>query len=157
LHARNVLKPEELWSFRSVQEPELPAKSGSSSTNAIDRFLAEECSSKGVTPLPFADKLTWLRRVTFDLTGLPPSLEEQDAFLTDKAPQAMEKFVARLLANEQHGVRYGRHWLDVLRYTDVDETMPASSIHLWRDWVISAINNDLPYDQFVRAQVCGNR
>ena len=114
--------------------------------------------AKGLTPVGPADKRTLLRRVTFDLTGLPPTPDEQDAFLRDESPDAYESVVDRLLASEQHGVRYGRHWLDVLRYADVDERMIAApGIHLWRDWVIRALNDDLPYDQFVRAQLTGYR
>ena len=105
-----------------------------------------------------ADRLAWLRRVTFDLVGLPPRVEEQENFLGDESVESVDKVVERLLASQQHGVQYGRHWLDVLRYTDQDENMPAApGIHLWRDWVISALNQDLPYDEFVRAQICGNR
>src|SRR4029077_260065 len=104
------------------------------------------------------DKRTLLRRVSFDLTGLPPTPAEQDAFLADQSPDAYEKVVDRLLASEQHGVRYARHWLDVLRYADVDERMIAApGIHHWRDWVIRALNDELPYDQFVRAQLTGYR
>ncbi len=137
--------------------PEVP-KTSCASTNPIDIFLAEEHAQKGVTPLPAADKLTWLRRVTFDLTGLPPTIEEQDALLSDESPNASERVVDRLLASEQHGVCYGRRWLDVLRYIDVDQDMPASKgMHLWRDWLVTAINHDVPYDEFVRAQICGNR
>ena len=105
-----------------------------------------------------ADKRTLLRRVYLDLIGIPPTPAEQDAFLQDESPDAYEKVVDRLLASEQHGVRYARHWLDVLRYADVDERMIAApGIHLWRDWVINALNDDLPYDQFVRAQLTGYR
>jgi hypothetical protein len=155
--AHKVTKKENLWSLKPLSLPELP-KLSNTSTNPIDLFLAEELATRSIVPLGPADKLTWLRRVTFDLAGLPPALEEQDAFLTDESPEGARKVVDHLLASEQHGVRYGRHWLDVLRYTDVDENMPAAeNIHLWRDWVINAINNDMPYDEFVRAQICGNR
>ena len=93
-----------------------------------------------------------------DLIGIPPTPAEQDAFLNDNSPDAYEKLVDKLLASEQHGIRYGRHWLDVLRYADVDERMYAQpGIHLWRDWVIHALNNDMPYDQFVRTQLTGYR
>ncbi len=113
-------------------------------------------------PAGKADKLTLLRRVYFDLIGIPPTIAEQDAFLADQSPDAYAKVVDRLLADEQHGVRWGRHWLDVLRYADLDgldgSVMPASSgIYLWRDWVIRALNHDMPYDEFVRAQILGNR
>ncbi len=113
-------------------------------------------------PVGKADKLTLLRRVYFDLIGIPPTVAEQEAFLADSSPDAYEKIVDRLLANEQHGVRVARHWLDVLRYADLDgldgSVMPASNgIYLWRDWVIRAMNRDMPYDEFVRAQILGNR
>jgi hypothetical protein len=99
-----------------------------------------------------------LRRVHLDLIGIPPTVAEQDAFLKDSSPAAYEKVVDRLLASEQHGVRYARHWLDVLRYADTDEGMIAGGgIHLWREWVIRALNSDLPYDQFVCAQMTGYR
>ena len=98
------------------------------------------------------------RRVCLDLVGLPPTPDDQQAFLRDESPSAYEAVVDRLLTSEQHGVRYGRHWLDVLRYADADERMVAApGIHLWRDWVIRALNEDMPYDQFVRAQLTGYR
>jgi hypothetical protein len=99
-----------------------------------------------------------LRRVYLDLVGLPPTPPEQEAFLRDASPDAYEKVVDRLLASPQHGARYARHWLDVLRYADRDEHMLAApGIHLWRDWVIRALNDDLPYDAFARAQLTGYR
>jgi len=155
--AEGPKKREDLWSLQPLLRPEVPQGVGSS-PNPIDAFIAEECRQQGLSPLDPADKLTWLRRVSFDLTGLPPSLQEQDAWLADESAGAAGKVVDRLLSSEQHGVRYGRHWLDVLRYSDVDENMPAApGIHLWRDWVVSALNQDLPYDAFVRVQICGNR
>src|SRR5207245_6335740 len=126
--------------------------------NPIDAFIAEEYQARGLRPAGPADKRSLLRRVYLDLIGIPPSPAEQDSFLKDQAPDAYEKVVDRLLASEQHGVRYGRHWLDVLRYADQDENLIAArGIHLWRDWVINALNNDLPYDQFVRTQLTGYR
>ncbi|MEO8428658.1 MAG: DUF1549 and DUF1553 domain-containing protein [Verrucomicrobiota bacterium] len=155
--AKGAAKYADLWSLKPLTHPEIP-QSASSSTNPIDAFIAEACREKGVTLFGPADKLTWLRRVSLDLIGLPPTIEEQEAFIEDQSAGAVDKVVDRLLASQQYGVRYGRHWLDVLRYTDVDENMPAApGIHLWRDWVISALNQDLPYDEFVRAQLCGNR
>src|SRR6266849_3012461 len=147
----------ELWSQKPVVRPAVPS-GVTKSTNPIDAFIAAEFQRKGLQPAGPADRRTLLRRVYFDLIGLPPTPAEQDAFLNDKSPDAYEKLVDRLLASEQHGVRYGRHWLDVLRYADVDERMYAApGIHLWRDWVIHAVNKDLPYDQFVRAQLTGYR
>ena len=151
-------KPEkELWSQKPVVRPAVPS-GVTKSTNPIDAFLAADFKRKGLQPAGQADQRTLLRRVYLDLIGLPPTPAEQEAFLQDESPDAYEKLVDRLLASEQHGVRYGRHWLDVLRYADVDERMYAQpGIHLWRDWVVRAMNKDLPYDQFVRAQLTGYR
>jgi Protein of unknown function (DUF1553)/Protein of unknown function (DUF1549) len=147
----------DLWALQPVARPEAAAGL-TESTNPIDAFIAEGYAAKGLKPVGSADRQTLLRRVSLDLTGLPPTLAEQEAFVHDSSPDAYEKVVDRLLANEQHGVRYGRHWLDVLRYADVDETMiAAAGLYLWRDWVIHALNDDVPYDQFVRAQLIGSR
>lgn len=147
-----------LWSLQPVVKPKVPANA----SNPIDAFIVANYKAKGLTPVGKADKLTLLRRVYLDVIGLPPTPAEQDAFLADTAPDAYEKIVDRLLDNEQHGVRWSRYWLDVLRYADLDgldgSVMPASSgIYLWREWVMAALNHDMPYDQFVRAQILGNR
>lgn len=149
-----------LWSLQPVQRPEIPV--GVTSSNPIDAFIAAMYKEKRLLPVPKADKPTLLRRVYYDLIGIPPAPAEQDAFLADTSADAYEKVVDRLLANQQHGVRWARHWLDVLRYADLDgidgSVMPASSgIHLWRDWVITSLNQDIPYDEFARAQILGNR
>jgi len=142
-----------LWSLRPVVRPEVPA----GSRNPIDALVARKQQQRGLRPAGPADKATLLRRVYLDLTGLPPAPVDVDAFLADVAPDAYGKVVDRLLADPQHGVRYARHWLDVLGYADVDEGMLAEpGIHHWRDWVISALNRDVPYDQFVRAHVAGD-
>jgi hypothetical protein len=146
-----------LWVLKPVVRPDVPA-GATASPNPIDAFIAAGYRSKGLSPVGPADKRTLLRRVYLDLVGIPPKPAEQTAFEQDGSPDAYDKVVDRLLASEQHGVRYGRHWLDVLRYADVDEQMTAASgIYLWREWVIHALNNDLPYDQFVRAQLTGYR
>ena len=150
-----------LWSLQPVEKPALPV-AASVSTNPVDAFVRAMYKEKGLHPAAKADKLTLLRRVYFDLIGIPPTVAEQDDFLQDQSPDAYEKVVDRLLANEQHGVRWARHWLDVLRYADLDgldgSVMPAAaSVYLWRDWVIAALNHDMPYDGFVRAQILGNR
>jgi len=150
-----------LWSLQPVVRPSLPP-ANTVLANPIDAFVQGVYREKGLHPAPKADKVTVLRRVYFDLIGLPPTVAEQDEFLSDSSPDAYEKVVDRLLANEQHGVRWARHWLDVLRYADLDgldgSVMPAApGIYLWRDWVIHALNDDLPYDEFVRAQILGNR
>ena len=155
-----LAKPK-LWSLQPIVKPAVPA-AATESKNPIDAFIWQKYKEKGLHPVPVADRLTLLRRVYLDLIGLPPTVAEQEAFLHDHSPDAYEKVVDKLLANPQHGVRWARHWLDVLRFTDLDgidgSIIPASSgIYLWRDWVISALNSDLPYDEFVRAQLLGNR
>jgi hypothetical protein len=145
------------WALQPVVRPAVP-EGVTRSHNPIDAFIAADHKKCGLTPAGPADKSTLLRRVYLDLVGIPPSVAEQEAFLQDTRPDAYEKVVDHLLASEQHGVRYGRRWLDVLRYADTDEGMiAAQGIHLWRDWVIGALNEDLPYDQFVRAQLTGYR
>src|SRR5437667_6820069 len=157
LWARDAPKNADLWSLKLLVRPEVP-QGVCRSSNPIDSFIAESSQARGVSLLGPADKLTWLRRVSFDLIGLPPAVEEQEEFLLDTSAEAVDKTVDRLLASEQYGVRYGRHWLDVLRYADVDERMYAQpGIHLWRDWVIHALNKDMPYDEFVRTQLTGYR
>jgi hypothetical protein len=150
-----------LWSLQPVMRPAVPT-GVTASANPIDAFIAADYKAKGLVAVGRADKATLLRRVYFDLIGIPPTIAEQDAFLADQSADAYEKVVDRLLADEQHGVRWSRHWLDVLRYADLDgldgSVMPASNgIYLWRDWVIQALNHDMPYDEFVRAQILGNR
>ncbi|SPF55859.1 conserved exported hypothetical protein [Candidatus Sulfopaludibacter sp. SbA4] len=150
-------KVEDLWVLKPVVRPAVPAGL-TQSTNPIDAFLAAQYKAKGLRPTPPADKRVLLRRLYIDLIGIPPTPSEQDAYLADQSPDAYEKAVDKLLASEQHGVRYARHWLDVLRYADQDERMlAAAGIHYWRDWVIYAINGNMPYDQFVRAMLTGYR
>jgi hypothetical protein len=145
------------WALQAVKRPDVPT-GFTDSANPIDAFVAAEYRSKGLTPVGRADWSTLLRRVYLDLIGIPPTPAEQEAFLKDPSAGAYEKVVDELLASEQHGVRYARRWLDVLRYADVEERMlAADGIHLWRDWVINALNDDVPYDQFVRAQLTGYR
>jgi hypothetical protein len=145
------------WYLQPVVRPSVPAGL-TESRNPIDAFLAAQHQAKGLKPAGPADRRVLLRRVYLDVIGIPPTPAEQDAFLADTSEGAYEKVVDRLLASEQHGVRYARHWLDVLRYTDTDDGMiAAAGIHLWRDWVINALNADLPYDQFVSTQLTGYR
>ena len=143
------------WSLKPVVQPALP---DGSEPNPIDRFINAELGNRGLKAVGPTDKLSLLRRVHLDLIGIPPSPEEQEEFLADPSADAYERVVDRLLANEQHAVRYARHWLDVLRYADADERMTAApGIYLWRDWVINALNDDVPYDQFVQIQLTGRR
>jgi hypothetical protein len=150
-------KSADLWVLKPVVRPEVPAGL-TQSGNPIDAFVAAQYKARNLTPVGPAEKRALLRRVYLDLIGLPPTPAEQDAFLQDESADAYEKIVDRLLASDQHGVRYARHWLDVLRYADVDERMIAApGIYLWRDWIIHALNDNLPYDQFVRTQLTGYR
>jgi hypothetical protein len=151
----NKAKEEVWWSLKPVVRPALPEGSES---NPIDRFINAELRKRGLKAVGGADKLAMLRRVYLDLIGLPPSPAQQQEFLADESPDAYEKVVDRLLSDEQHAVRYARHWLDVLRYADADEQMPAAAgIYLWRDWVINALHDDLPYNEFVQIQLTGRR
>ncbi len=145
---------EDLWALQPLQVD--AGVLDAASENPIDRILAGEQQSYEVSPFPKASRAALLRRVTFDLVGLPPTLEEREAFLNDPSSSAYEILVDRLLSSPQHGVRYARHWMDVLRYADVDEGMPAGSgLYLWREWMIRALNRNLPYDAFVRTQITG--
>jgi hypothetical protein len=125
----------------------------------VDRFVLAALEGHGMSPSPPADRRTLLRRVTFDLTGLPPSPLEIEAFLNDSSPDAYEKVVERLLGSPHYGERWGRHWLDVARYADTaGETADFPAPHAWRyrNYVIEAFNRDKPYDQFVREQIAGD-
>ena len=149
-----MAKRPKLWALQPLLRPALPSQT----LNPIDAFVQAGYATKSLQPLGKADRTTLLRRVYLDLIGIPPTLAEQDAFFNDTAADAYELLIDRLLASPQHGVRYGRHWLDVLRYADAEEMMYAApGIHYWRDWVVNAVNADLPYDQFVRAQLTGYR
>ncbi len=158
LMAGNVsASTEEWWSLKPVVAPAIP-DSEDPTAHPIDRFLDAQRLARGLTAAGPAGKLTLLRRVYLDLVGLPPSPHEQDAFLADTSPDAYERVVDALLEDEQHGVRYARRWLDVLRYADEDDRMTAApGIHHWRDWVINALNENLPYDDFVQIQLTGRR
>jgi len=149
-----------LWSFRPVRRPLIPrTRYDSLAKNPIDRFLFAKLEKKGLKPSPPADRLTLLRRVTIDLTGLPPTPEEVSAFLNDRSPDAYEKVVDRLLASPAYGERWARHWLDVVRY---GESHGYEQNHLrpnawpYRDYVIRAFNEDKPYTQFVTEQLAGD-
>ncbi|MGP0063041.1 MAG: DUF1549 and DUF1553 domain-containing protein [Isosphaeraceae bacterium] len=127
--------------------------------NPIDAFIAETLKANRLSPAPEADRTTLLRRLSFDLTGLPPSPDEIESFLNDRAVDAYETVVDRLLASPQYGVRWAQHWLDLARYADTDGfEFDQARPNAWRyrDWVVDALNRDLPYDQFVRFQLAGD-
>ncbi|HEX7281611.1 MAG TPA: DUF1549 domain-containing protein, partial [Vicinamibacterales bacterium] len=154
------------WAFRPLAKPAPPAVSRTTWPRTdIDRFILARLEKEGLAPVGEADKLTLLRRATFDLTGLPPSVADVESFLKDESPDAFEKVVDRLLASPQYGEAWGRMWLDVARYGEDDYRSldpmgrgfnPYPNAHLYRDWVIRAFNDDLPYDQFTTAQLAAD-
>src|SRR5262249_18304682 len=123
-----------------------------------DRFVLARLEAEGLKPSPQADRATLLRRVSLDLIGLPPTPAEVDVFLADKTPGAYEKVVDRLLQSPHYGERWARRWLDLARYADTNgyEKDRPRSIWPWRDWVIHALNRDLPFDQFTVEQLAGD-
>ncbi len=148
------------WSFQPIAKYSTPAVTNIGWPQGdIDRFVLAKLESRGLTPSPAADKRTLLRRITFDLIGLPPTPDETTAFLADNSSTAFEKVVDRLLASRQYGERWGRHWLDVVRYADTAGDVsdyPVPQAYLYRDYVIDAFNSDKPYDQFVCEQLAGD-
>ncbi len=150
------------WAFRRL-EPALPPSV--SATNAswvctpIDRFILAKLEANGLAPNPPADRGTLIRRLSFDLIGLPPTAEEVDAFLADSRPDAYEKLVDRLLASPHHGERWARHWMDVARFAEshgYEQDYDRPFAYHYRDFLIKALNRDMPYDQFVRWQLAGD-
>ncbi|VTR95323.1 probable xanthan lyase : Uncharacterized protein OS=Singulisphaera acidiphila (strain ATCC BAA-1392 / DSM 18658 / VKM B-2454 / MOB10) GN=Sinac_5710 PE=4 SV=1: PSCyt1: PSCyt2: PSD1 [Gemmata massiliana] len=135
-----------------VQNPEGKAR------NEIDAFVLAALDAKGLKPAPEADRATLVRRLYYDLTGLPPTPEEVDAFVTAKAPDAYEKLVDRLLASPEFGVRWGRHWLDIARFAESVTLRGFVYPHAWRyrDYVIDSFNADVPFDRFIREQLAGD-
>ncbi len=146
------------WSLRPLVRPPVPSDHPGA-RNPIDAFIRAGLSERGLSPSPEADRRTLIRRVTFDLIGLPPTPEEVSAFLAAPAPDAYERLVDRLLASPQHGERWARHWLDVARYGDThgyDKDQPRPNAWPYRDYVIRALNEDRPYGRFVEEQVAGD-
>ena len=153
----------QFWSFQPVRDPAPPAVQDASWPRSdLDRFILAALEAKGLRPAEPADKRTLIRRATFDLSGLPPTPAEVDAFLADTAPDAFARVVDRLLASPTYGERWGRHWLDLVRYADsrdargVGGDADIGEAWRYRDWVVAAFNRDLPYDRFVRDQVAGD-
>ena len=167
------------WSFQPIARPAVPVISHQSSvissqsdrsalitrslitdySHPIDAFIRAKLVEKNITPSPEADRATLLRRLSFDLLGLPPTPEQVRAFVADTRPDAYERVVDELLASPHFGERWGRHWLDLARYADSDgyeKDSPRPYAYLYRDWVIDAINRDLPFDQFTIEQLAGD-
>src|SRR5690606_28351533 len=148
------------WSLKPITAQAPPmVKDQAWPHGPIDRFVLGKLEAKGIAPAPAADKRTLIRRATFDLTGLPPTPEEINAFLADESSDAFERVIDRLLASPHYGERWGRHWLDVVRYADsngLDENVAFGNAWRYRDYVISSFNNDKPYDEFVKEQLAGD-
>jgi hypothetical protein len=162
-YAMDIEKGRRFWAYTPPVKPATPtvasAALGPWPLVELDRFTLASMEAKGATPADDADRRTWLRRVTFDLTGLPPTPQETESFERDNAPGAHERAVDRLLASNAFGERWGRHWLDVARYAE--SSGKESNViypHAWRyrDYVIDAFNADKPFDQFVREQIAGD-
>ena len=144
------------WSFQPIVRPAVPKAAG---RGPVDAFLVEKLAARGLAPSPEADRATLIRRLSFDLIGLPPTPEEIDQFLGDPAPDAYERLVERLLASPHHGERWGRHWLDVVRFAESDgyqRNNMRNKAWPYRDYVIEAFNTDKPYDRFIREQIAGD-
>jgi cytochrome c553 len=151
------------WSLQPVRKPDVPAVQNAAwCLTDIDRFVLAKLEAAGIAPSPPTDRRRWLRRVTFDLIGLPPKADEVTAFEADQSPDAFEKVVDRLLASSRYGERWGRHWLDVARYADTkgyvfteERRYPFS--YTYRDYVIRAFNRDLPFDRFILEQLAADQ
>ncbi|MEW6304648.1 MAG: PSD1 and planctomycete cytochrome C domain-containing protein [Verrucomicrobiota bacterium] len=151
--------PKDHWAFKAPVRPAVPkAKNTRWVRTPIDNFILARLDAEKLKPSPEADKITLLRRLHLDLTGLPPTIAEVDAFLADKSKNAYEKQVERLLNSPHYGERWGRHWLDAARYADSDGYEKDMSREVWayRDYVVNAFNRDLPYNQFIIEQIAGD-
>ena len=144
------------WSLTPLERPAVPS---SDLPSAIDAFIAARLETADLSMSPPSEKRTWLRRVHFNLIGLPPSPQELNAFLNDTQPDAEQRIVDRLLASKRHGERWARHWMDTVRYAEThghDEDAIRDNAWPYRDWIINALNNDKPYADFVREQIAGD-
>lgn len=154
--------PRDHWAFRPPLRPDVPkVKNAAWVRNPVDAFIAAELEKHGLTPQGPAERSLLLRRVYLDLTGLPPTREEMQTFLADKSPDAYEKVVDRLLASPQYGERWGRHWMDIWRYSDwwgLGAELRNSQRHIWhwRDWIVESINKDKGYDQMLREMLAAD-
>jgi hypothetical protein len=151
------------WEFQPRKDPAAPRFADAAGKawvkTPVDAFILTGLRKAGLKPAPAADRATLIRRVTFDLTGLPPTLEEIDAFISDKSPNAWEKVVDRLLASPRYGEQWGRHWLDVVRFAESDGyeyDMHRPDAWRYRDYVVQSFNEDKPYDAFVKEQLAGD-
>ena len=149
----------EHWAYQPLVHHEPPPQHGDWGIHAIDRFVHAKLRERGLSPSPEADRRTLIRRLSLDLLGLVPSIDDVDAFVSDDHPDAYERVVDRLLASKHFGERWGRHWLDMARYADSDgyeKDNARPDAYRWRDWVIQAVNDDMPFDQFTIEQLSGD-
>ena len=153
-------KEQEWWSFRPLQNGNVPkVKQAEWPANDLDRFILARMEKEGLEPAPDAEKRVLIRRATYALLGLPPKPAEIKAFVAGQSPDAFAKVVDRLLESPHYGGRWGRHWLDVARYADSagdNSDFPIPQMHRYRNWVIDALNKEMPYDQFIREQLAGD-
>jgi mono/diheme cytochrome c family protein len=157
--AENGIDARNHWAFKSPVKPFLPTVSNPSWVRTpVDSFVLARLDKERMKPSAEACRITLLRRLHLDLIGLPPTIQEVDAFLADTTSNAYDNAVERLLRSPHYGERWGRHWLDAARYADSDGYEKDKSRQVWfyRDWVINSLNRDLPYDQFVRDQIAGD-
>jgi hypothetical protein len=158
--AYNFDEARKFWSFQPLKDHQPPkVKNVAWVKSPIDRFILAKLEEKGLKPVADADKRALIRRATFDLTGLPPTPDEVEAFLKDASPNAFEKVVDRLLGSQAYGEKWGRHWLDVVRYADTagdNSDYPVIAAYRYRNYVIDSFNKDKPYDQFIREQIAGD-
>jgi hypothetical protein len=156
----DVAEARKFWSLQPVKDSPAPTvKDTAWPKSDLDRFILAELEKQNLAPTSPADKRTLIRRATYDLTGLPPKPEDVAAFLADESPQAFEKVIDRLLASRQYGERWGRHWMDLVRYADTagdNSDYPIPQVYLYRNYIIDALNADKPYDQFLREQIAGD-
>jgi mono/diheme cytochrome c family protein len=160
---RTNLAEEDWWSLRPVVKPAVPAPPAGAyrdwPRNPIDLFVLEKLLQKGMAPAPAADRRALIRRVSFDLVGLPPTPEEVEAFVNDPAPDAYEKVVDRLLASPHFGERWARHWMDVIHFAEThghDQDVPRENAWPYRDYLVRSFNADKPYARFVEEQIAGD-
>ncbi|HEV2666228.1 MAG TPA: DUF1553 domain-containing protein, partial [Blastocatellia bacterium] len=156
----NFDEARKFWSFQPLKDRQPPkVKNTAWVKSPIDRFILAKLEEKGLRPVADADKRELIRRATFDLTGLPPTPEDVEAFLKDASPNAFEKVVDRLLVSQAYGEKWGRHWLDIVRYADTagdNSDYPVIAAYRYRNYVIESFNKDKPYDQFIREQIAGD-
>jgi hypothetical protein len=160
LLSTGIVSTSDWWADQMVSQPVVPTVQNEDwCRNDIDRFILARLEAVDLTPADEADRRTLIRRATYDLTGLPPTPEAVEAFVEDARPDAYEHLLESLLASEQYGVKWGRHWLDRVRWAETDgyerdRTKPGA--WRYRDWVVDAFNNDMPYDRFITLQLAGD-